>query len=258
MSALDAVLGRKSVTETTTASAIPVVATVPSSRQTIRGRGRPDEDAEKRQKSRRASTMRAVLGESQEDGAVIPDDAEELKGAAIDPSGLNLRDTEEIEPKKKVDAPKDDTERLLTPRAALVAPDVTPESMTEIDPSLVPGHSSSTSFRASDVESEPSTGVRGPASPGAAHQSEIAMNILMGRQKPSQGTQPAGHNTRPAETAYESAPPVMPQVQPISESAAEAMFSAGQVDVLKQNQPMPDHKQGDGQPIFSAFRRFNR
>lgn len=257
MSALDAVLGRRSVTETTTASAIPVVATVPSSRKTFRSR--PD-DEEKRKQARRASSVRAVLGESEEgDEPVIPEDAEELDGAAVDPSGLNLKDPSEIEPRKKTDAPKDDTERLLTPRAALVAPDVTPESMTEIDPSLVPGRSSTSSFRASDVESEAAPGVRGPASSGASHQSEIAMNILLGRNRPSQGTQPAGHNTRPAETAYESvsAPPPMPHVEPITESAANAMFSAGQVDVLKQNQPMPDHKQGDGHAIYSAFRRFN-
>lgn len=257
MSALDAVLGRRPVTETTTASAIPVVATVPSSRQTVRSR--PQDEEEKRKAARRASSVRAVLGEAEDTEPVIPEDAEELEGAAIDPSGLNLKDAEEIEPKKKVEQPKDDTERLLTPRAALVAPDVTPESMTEIDPSLVPGRSSTSSFRASDVESEAAPGVRGPASSGASHQSEIAMNILMGRQKPSQGTQPVGHNTRPAETAYESAPvaPPMPYVEPISESAANAMFSAGQADVLKQNQPMPDHQAGDGRAIYSAFRRFS-
>jgi hypothetical protein len=75
--------------------------------------------------------------------AVIPDDAEKINSGDQTAQALNLKKTKENPPDP--DQPKGSEEKLLTPRAALVAPDVTPQSMTEIDPSEVPGQGNAAS-----------------------------------------------------------------------------------------------------------------
>src|SRR3546814_859640 len=113
MNSLDIILGRKQpIQEMTTASAVPVVATVPSSRYVTRNR-----DEKKKKHARRASTaVMSVLGEThEEEDEVIPDGAEELDSGNLNASGLKLKDVKDKP--RDPDAPQGDGEKLLSPRA---------------------------------------------------------------------------------------------------------------------------------------------
>jgi hypothetical protein len=234
--------------------------------------GRPKRPglASKEDEKRRRRTIAGVIGATmeaadedeyeettEENGGVIPANAEEVKDGRSDPSGLRLK-----EPKFKKadpDSPKDDREALMSPKAALVAPDVTPDSMTEIDPSEVPGGEAET-FKATDATATPPP--QGPVPPdiGAPMPAEpgqdtftTAMDTLLGKTR-----KPATHGSAQA------TPPPMPtqeSKQPISAEAATAMFSApvegvpGDV-LLGQNKPMPEPKVGDGTRVFESYRRF--
>ncbi len=223
-------------------------------------------DDEKRRRRAIAGVLGATMEAAEEDeyeeateqrDGVIPANAEELEDGRSDPSGLRLK-----EPKFKKanpDSPKDDQEALMSPKAALVAPDVTPNSMTEIDPSEVPGGEGET-FKAPDVSIEPPAAGPVPADIGAPvpapgqDKFTTAMDTLLGKSRkpaPSDGSQQAA--PPPPAPAMES--------QPISPEAAAAMFTAPVEGVsgdalLRQNQPMPDPKVGDGKKVFESFRRF--
>lgn len=248
MSDLDRVLGRKApIQEVTTASAIPVVATVPSSRHVKRPA--MADDAERKKKHARLISGIIGMRESDavdstsNDDSLIPKDAEESDGTERSAQGINVK-----MPKFKKDdpdSPKDEREQLLSPKAALVAPDVTPNSMTEIDPSDVPGPAS-TSFRAADAAQAPPP-TAAPSSIGQEDRFTHTMDTLLGRDR----TQPSTPQGRP------TPPPTMEsQVPSISPEAAAAMFSSGPIDPLKQGQPMPDPVVTDAKQVCEAFRRF--
>jgi hypothetical protein len=247
MSDLDRVLGRRApIQEVTTASAIPVVATVPSSRHAKRPALAGDEE----RKKKHARLISGVIGMRESDDvestssadSLIPKDAEESDGTERSAQGINVK-----MPKFKKadpDSPKNEEEQLLSPKAALVAPDVTPHSMTEIDPSDVPGPTATT-FRAADAAA-PAPAAAAPASIGQEDQFTHAMDALLGRDR----TNPAPPSTRPPTPTMES------QASPISPEAAAAMFSSGAIDPLKQGQPMPDPVVTDGKQVCEAFRKF--
>lgn len=194
---------------------------------------------------------------TEEREGVIPKNAEEMEDGRSDPSGLRLK-TPEFK-KANPDSPKDEKETLMSPKAALVAPDVTPNSMTEIDPSEVPGGEGET-FRAPEVTNTPTPpgplppDIGAPAAPTPGQDTfTTAMDTLLGKsRKPAADTAPGRAAPPPA---MESKAP------PISEEAAAAMFAAPVEGVsgdalLRQNQPMPDPKIGDGKRVFESFRRF--
>jgi hypothetical protein len=248
MSDLDRVLGRrKPIKETTTASAIPVVATVPSSRHVKRPFKSDD-------RKKHARLISGVIGMRESDGdvestssedALIPKDAEESDGTERSAQGINVK-TPTFK-KDDPDSPKDEQEQLLSPKAALVAPDVTPNSMTEIDPSEVPGPAS-TSFRAADAAEAP-TPTATPASIGQQDKFTNTMDTLLGRDRTQPAAPPQGQpNPAPAMESFQ--PP------PISPEAAAAMFSSGAIDPLKQGQPMPDPVVTDAKQVCEAFRKF--
>jgi hypothetical protein len=252
MNSLNYVLGRGKLDEVTTTSAVPVVATMPSARRTARSRPQDDDDEEdsKRHKRRArvSSTVRAVLGEAHDDNsAVIPDDAEKIDSGDETAQALNLKKTKENPPDPA--QPMGSEEKLLTPKAALVAPDVTPHSMTEIDPSEVPGPSAAQSFKTRDITvPAEAPSMSAPEAPTGGFD---AMDILLGRSHAPQrqtGHMSGGMN-----------PPVQVESQqPISEAEAARLFNQGTAsqDHVKQGQPMPDHVPGDGKTVFESFRRF--
>jgi hypothetical protein len=196
-----------------------------------------------RLRKRRSATAR-VMGEAQApEDSLIPDDAEEIESAGqpFQKQQKPVRDVV-MEPND----PYADKEKLMTPAAALVAPDVTPQANQPLDPSLVPGAGQGSSFRTADVESEPqATGSSGPLP-------KRAMDVLLGRPLgPSQQAEPDAVVT--AESAYR----MLGVQSPAQLAALEASGGAptGKA-VLKEGEQMPDHKYSDGTQVLSAFRRF--
>lgn len=254
MSDLDRVLGRR-LSETTTADIAPVmVGGGPGAKRP--GLVKKKGDEKDKQRRRSISGVLGVLGESEEEEyeksqpeeAVIPKNAEEMEDGRTDPSGLNLKEPKFT--KKAPDSPKDGTEQLMSPKAALVAPDVTPDSMVEIDPSEVPGPSSEETFRVSDTAAPPPPPPEPDpiAAPGTQQDTfTTAMDALLGRSRSPQPVPTPGGRPVP--------PPAM-ESAPVSPEAAAAMFTSQVGDPLKQGVPMPDPKVGDGKAVCEAFRRF--
>lgn len=200
MNALDRVLGRKLSETTTTGDVAPVVATVPTWQHIKRKK-----DGEKKKPS---GDVASVIGETREEPTVIPNDAEEAEeGDFNGAQGVNVPKPKEA--KANPDQPATEEDKLLAPQAALVAPDVTPDAMTEIDPSQVPGRANGQSFRASDLNPQPQT------QPGQDDRTDPAvsqMDILLGRQRNT----PNGPG---------SPPPTQPVM---TEDSAAALFNATQ------------------------------
>jgi hypothetical protein len=248
MSDLDRVLGRRvPIQEVTTASAIPVVATVPSSRHAKRAAMADDVE----RKKKHARLISGVIGMRESDDvestsnedSLIPKDAEESDGTERSAQGINVK-TPKFK-KDDPDSPKDEQEQLLSPKAALVAPDVTPHSMTEIDPSDVPGPSATT-FRAADA-AEPPPAASTPVSIGQEDRFVNTMDTILGRDRSNPA--PPAASRPPTPTMESSATAISPE-------AAAAMFSSGAIDPLKQGQPMPDPVVTDAKQVCEAFRRF--
>lgn len=253
MSTLDRVLGRQPIQEvTTTGDIAPVMGTVPASRSIKR----PKLARDIAKKKDRSSLVKSVIGRTDEseeaeyeeeeehgDDSIIPTDAKKIKDFGMGVSALELKEPKLT--KRGPDAPQEDDEKLLSPKAALVAPDVTPHSMTEIDPSDVPGPSGTT-FKAADVEAPAPAAEMPSAAPGTDTFTN-AMDTVLGRQRPSQVPRSAEGQVPPP-TMESAAPPISPE-------AAAAMFSNGN-DQLKQGQPMPEPKASDGKQVCESFRRF--
>lgn len=242
-------MGRKPIQEVTTADAIPPVAAMPAFRQIKR----PALAKNAQGKRKHNQLVNDVIGKSSvvedssttDEESLFPEDAEESDGTDRLNQGINVRT-----PKFKQadpDSPKDKEEQLLTPRAALVAPDVTPESMTELDPSDVPGPSGS-SFKASDAAAQPTQAEPTPGAPaadlGGTDRFIGTMDTLLGRDR----TQPMTPPTAQRPPTVESR---------MSPEAAAAMFNAPSGDaILAQGKPMADPVVSDGKPIYEAFRKF--
>lgn len=192
-----------------------------------------------------AVTVRRVMGirEQQQEqpmDGIFPEDAEDLD----DPSGSTL--TTPLRSIKDVvqepSHPTGEKEKLLTPYAALTAPDVTPQAMEPIDPSNVPGMEPADSFNSTDLSAE---GVAPNAEPSPVMPN--AMDVLLGRKRDQAASaEPTPQGTPP--------PPVM------TEEAASRMFnSTGDTTAsLNQGVPMPIPEPTDGRQVMEAFRRFKR
>ena len=114
---------RKPASESMTADVVPVLAnTAPELMAKLRYRLNNEKDPQNK------SAIESILGESDNEPSLIPDDADKLLT------------TKEVEDEKKtidnsITLGKED---LLQTALALVAPDTTPNSAHELDPSLVP------------------------------------------------------------------------------------------------------------------------
>ncbi len=231
MNALDRILGRETVDEATS-DVVPAVAGA-RPRGVLR-------DAARRKRSR---VVASIVGRLTEDDpedrdnrdadgneeSLFPDDAEEVE----DQRALAMPSLKGVDPVKdyKKDPDSAGGEELLTPRAALVAPDVTPEAETHISPTEVPGYGQGSSFTSAEAAQAP------PEQPGKS-----AVDTLLGRRpvKPNSMVPPS--QARPT--------PMPMELGAVTEEEAKAAIleSAGQ--------GMPDHKAGDGKSVFNNIRRF--
>ena len=189
-----------------------------------------------------SSAVRSALGENADDTgeddansakkSLIPKDAEELDGGN-DPINRNLRKVKGVvmEPSD----PYGEREELMTPQAALVAPDATPKAFEPIDPSKVPGGTGG-KFTVQDL--------RNTKPPSAAQPSTMPV------PKDSDEEQRRRITT---EEAYNMLRVPSPAVQHVTEAVPAGAGPA----LLRQGEPMPEHKHTDVGAVMSAFRRFN-
>lgn len=215
--------GRKSLRED-----VPLPSTVPS----VNPRSR-DRRAVRR---RSAAAMMMGMTEGAEDGeSIIPDDAEELDNIA-GPSGIRLdkepmnRDRQPEEPDGPPETPSDEEDRLLSPRDALVAPDVTPQALEPIDASEVP------------QAQKPPEAAQVPrfVKPG---ENVNPMDVLLGRTNQQVQQMPPPENVMTAEAAQA-------QVNTLLSTGA-----AGEA-LLQHQKPMPDPTPGNASKIMEAFSRY--
>jgi len=205
---------------------VPVPAGVPVPQP----RGRDRRSVQRRSAAAIMMGMREAEGE---DDTIIPDDAQEIQNIA-GPSGIRMddepmkRDREAREPDGPSDTGQDTEDRLLSPRDALVAPDVTPQALEPIDASEVP-----------QAKEQPS--VPRFVKPG---QPEInPMDVLLGRTRQQATEMPPPENVVTAESA---------------QAAVNTLLSVGGSGeaLLQQNVPMPPPAPGNASKIMEAFSKY--
>jgi hypothetical protein len=201
------------------------------------------------------SEVSRALGENQKPVNVIPDEAEELdpmeqSGGTITTRLNPIRDVVQ-EPTK----PKDDDEKFTSPYTALTAPDATPDSLTQTDPSKLPGLTLDkfTSKQAAEAGApapqEAASEISAPDAgvDGATH----TMDVLLGRRRvgnPPSARKPEefqGMGAITNEAQALAALSITPTGAPVSGQA-----------LLGQGVEMPAPTAGDGKTIFEAARRF--
>lgn len=190
------------------------------------------------------ATVRRVMGirEQQQEqpmDGIFPEDAEDLDDHSGSTLTTPLRSIKDVV--QEPSHPTGEKEKLLTPYAALTAPDVTPQAMEPIDPSNVPGMEPADSFTSTDLSAE---GVAPNAEPSPVMPN--AMDVLLGRKR--------GQTASAEPTPQGTPPPVM------TEESASRMFNptGDATATLQQGVPMPIPEPTDGRQVMEAFRRFKR
>lgn len=186
---------------------------------------------------RMAAAIMGMAEAEDDDESIIPDDADEMENVT-GPSGMKV-DREREEQDQEADEPDHPsevlsaTEPLLTPKDALVAPDVTPQALEPIDPSEVP---------ASKHQPAPETHAPPRFVPP---QTVNPMDVLLGRRTPAAGA------------------PAQPPEQVVTAEAAQAtvntVLNVGGVSgegLLRAKQPMPDPTPGRADKIMEAFSKY--
>jgi len=200
-----------------------------------------------RRSVQRRGAAAAMLGmaeaEDDDEQSLIPDDAEELQNIN-GPSGIRMddeelkKDREAQEPDHPSEIPSaSDEDRLLSPRDALVAPDVTPQAMEPIDASEVPA-----AKQQGQVPRFVPPRYTTPAANGID-----PMDVLLGRNNPQRTNKPElpPENVVTAESA-----------QATVNTLLNAGGGAGGTALLKPKQPMPDPTPGDAGKIMEAFDKY--
>ena len=210
---------------------------VPATKAAISRRSRAD------RRHRTTAAMMLGLGESDDDESIIPDDAEPVEGISA-PSGIKI-DQQKVNQDKKAEEPRfpdyagkyfqkelsKGGEELLTPRDALVAPDITPQAFEPIDPSEVPAPKT--------LHAAPTLRPAAPEEP-----SVNPMDVLLGRAS----------SARPRQA--------IPEEPVVTAEAAQAAVNAtlniggGGAEVLKQGQAMPDPVPAQPSKIMEAFDKY--
>ena len=213
---------------------VPLVPGAPRAKST-RERTRPDIH-------RRTAAAMLGLGEAaadDDDEAIIPADAEEVQNLT-GPSGIRLddepseKDKEPDEPDHPTSIPGGEEDQLLSPRDALVAPDVTPQALEPLD--------------ASDVPQAPQAGTPPKFVPSQQQMrpSDVnPMDVLLGRT-----------SNRPARP---EAPPENVVTAESAQATVNTLLNAGGGGgdaLLKPKQPMPDPVPGRSDKIMEAFDRY--
>ena len=179
-------------------------------------------------------TAAAIMGMAEGDDSIIPDDAEETDQVA-GPAGFKI-DTGASEREQEPTAPMTpdgeggDSPELIQPKAALVAPDVTPHTLEPIDPSEVP------------APKKPEASVNAPpAPPEAQGQAVNPLDVLLGR-KTNQAAPPP-ENVVTAESAQATVNTILKTGVPS--------------DVLQRGKEMPPPTPADPSKIMEAFSKFS-
>lgn len=263
---LDQVMGRKPRVD----EDVPVPCAVMPRRsyrdRLERQRQRRDPDGVETEKERENESMdadlRAVLGEADEQGqaekSVIPDNAEEIDGTEhIITTRLNPVKDVVQEPSH----PSGEKEKYLTPYAALTAPDATPEGMSPLDPSKVPGMASANKFSWSELEkATPEPPPEAPAPSTGGDTAVNAMDVLLGRERGS--GRPAANTAEMAAagqvTTEEAALASMGIENPaiVAEAAAKAAAALVANPDPTGGSLMPEHKPADIKKVCEAARKW--
>ena len=191
---------------------------------------------------RTAAAMMGMAEAEDEDDSIIPADAEEIQNIA-GPSGIRV-DDRLVKADQEPDEPDSPSEiagsnagedELLTPRDALVAPDVTPQAMEPIDASEVP--------KGREPEAHGQVPKFVPSATPSSNTNP--MDVFLGRTstRPSK-PEPQPDNVITAESA---------------QASVNAMLSVGGASgnaLLAQGSPMPEPKAGDASKIMEAFSKY--
>lgn len=198
-----------------------------------------------------SSDVQRVIGES--DKGIIPDNAEDIDDAGISVLPKRMRAIKDVV--QEPSHPSGDREKLMTPYAALTAPDATPDAMTPLDPAKVPGKTSQ-SFTAGDLEKAaeepPREEAPNPADldePGV-DKATRTMDILLGRKRttgaaPKNSSEMAQAGAITTEAAAYTALNIKPP------GMAETIGAA-----MVPGTPMPAPVVGDAKVVCEAFRRY--
>lgn len=199
-----------------------------------------------------------TVKESDEE-SLFPDDAEEMDSVESGNLATNLRPVRRVV--QEPSHPYADKEKYLTPTAALTAPDCTPDALTPIDPGQVPGQPSApASFTWQDVKNAAPAAPAGPEEKTAGEDSAVhAMDTILGRKrenKPAnnmqQFTQAGAIKTE--SQAYAALNIEQPGVAEAAKAKAAEMLTPHVA--ADGSSAMPEPKQGNGQKICEAFRRW--
>ena len=194
-----------------------------------------------------SSDVQKALGESEASGddsnkaakkSLIPKDAEDLDDTGDGGSKkLNKLKSVVMEPSD----PYGEKEERMTPTAALVAPDATPNAFEPIDPSKVPGAKQG-KFTLGDLN-------RGQKQAAPAGSKPPA---LAGQTMPVPREIDKPERVVTADEAYAMLRVPSPGQQYVQEDMPTPSGDA----LLKQGQPIPEHKHASIETVMSAFRRF--
>lgn len=237
--------------------AVPVPAGAVT-RTTFRNRAMRKEQEERQEgvEETDRSALRAVLGEGDE--AVIPDEAEEM-----DDSGLSVL-PKQLKPIKDIvqepSHPSGEREKLITPYAALTAPDATPEAMTPLDPSKVPGSTAQT-FTAAELEtadgaSAPEGTPVAPEEGPGVDKAMRAMDVLLGRIRTGAPASDRDQAEKMGAITTEAQAYAALKVESPAELTGNAVAAAQAALVPRAG--MPEPVAANLQAICEAFRKFNQ
>lgn len=205
---------------------VPLPAGIPVRRS---GRARIHRDVHRR-------TAAAIMGlaegdDEDDDDSIIPAEAEEIGSTGVPQTGADEDSEAAVEADGVHPDIGPDSERLMTPRSALVAPDLTPRAHEPIDASEVPAPRVQPS-----QPSTPAQNTRNTVDPLA---------VILGRT-----------GSKPPETAK------VVTAEAASQDAANATISAllntgpGGETLLRRGQPMPDHVPGSSASVMETFSKY--
>lgn len=233
---------RKPVSETMTADVAPVLVN-PAPELMARLRDRLNKEEPKKK-----SAIESILGEAEagEDLSLIPDDADKLLT------------TKEVEDEKKtvdtsINLGKED---LLQTALALVAPDTTPSSAHELDPSLVPNRDPALS---TILGEKPRTGPTAVKTESVSPKKpEVETKLEESASLPSlEMPRPPGEFLRSIGDITGEGREEKPKVELVMGNSSSPVGSAVSEGMLGASE-MPTPKEANIDRTMDAFRRFHR
>jgi hypothetical protein len=199
-------------------------------------------------KDSKKSAIESILGEAEEDQSLIPDDADKL---------LTTKEVEDA--KKTVDNTITlDKEDLLQPSLALVAPDTTPNSTRELDPSLVPNRDPALSTILGEKPRTGPTTVKTESVSPKKPEAKVEQKLDESSSLPSlEMPRPPGEFLRSIGDITGEGREEKPKVElvmgssssPVGDVVSEGMLGASE---------MPTPKEANIDRTMDAFRRFHR